>query len=75
MKKFTPSNIEVGQKYKHPNYPGVVYLGVGMRLADGIIFAEKRLVIISENCMLGAMYKMPETANEIKMWSKFFPIG
>lgn len=38
-------DIVVGQKYKHIDYPGIIYLGIGLQKNTGQIF-QKHLIEI-----------------------------
>lgn len=50
-----PQDIIVGQKYKHKNHPGVVYLGSGHKVTNfsPYSFNNKQLVIIETHDGIG----------------------
>lgn len=45
-KNFTPNEIEVGAKYEHKHWPGLVYLGAEQSRLCGTS-VQKRLIIIA----------------------------
>lgn len=75
MKKLTPSEIKVGQKYRNIHHRGAVYLGVGMSDRQNG-FVNKGLAIISESwtSMTGYLYQLPQnppTKQDRKNWGGF----
>ena len=74
---MTPKDIIVGQKYKHPENPQTVYLGVGVDYQG-----PKYLLIIKDKTFKNTLVIPPEMyriAHRDKKslynwWSKFYPI-
>lgn len=77
---MTKSQIEVGTKYFHPQFPGTVYLGTGQRIVKDtgdIVFKEKNLIIIKTDDfntdMLGVAVAHPKQYPAF--WTKFEKIS
>lgn len=71
-----PADIVVGKKYRHKNYLGVVYLGVGERDKDNYkIFKRKKLIIFvnPSGNDIGAIVTSPKECSYGEFWDGFYP--
>jgi hypothetical protein len=74
-----PSDIVPGKKYKHSNYPGFTYLGIGRTkvVQEGgfprcYFNSSKDLVIIESGSIVLRPGQMKDAK---KFWNKFSPIN
>lgn len=58
------SEIQIGQRYVHVNYPNTIYLGAGQK-------GQMTQLVIIEGCSVGNFVALPEDKASLEFWQGF----